>query len=64
VNFLTEIDKWVESGEAPDQTIAYWLDEKMQPNGSRPVCAYPQVAKYDGSGDPRDASSFSCVKGD
>jgi feruloyl esterase len=64
VNFLTEIDKWVESGEAPDQTIAYWLDEKMQPNGSRPVCAYPQVANYDGSGDPRDASSFSCVEGD
>ena len=61
VNFLTEIDQWVESGTAPEQVPAYWLDEKMQPNGSRPVCAYPQVARYDGKGDTRDASSFSCV---
>lgn len=64
VNFLTEIDKWVESDSAPDQIPAYWLDEKMQPNGSRPVCAYPKVAKYDGKGNTRDTSSFSCVSGD
>jgi feruloyl esterase len=34
VNFLTEIDKWFESGKAPQQVTAYWLDESMQPNGS------------------------------
>jgi feruloyl esterase len=61
VNYLTEIDKWVESGKAPEQITAYWLNEKMQPNGSRPVCAYPKIAKYDGKGDTRDAASFSCV---
>lgn len=61
VDFLTEIDKWVETGKAPEQITAYWLDEKVQPNGSRPVCAYPKVAKYNGKGDVRDASSFSCV---
>ena len=60
VNFLTEIDQWIETGKAPDQATAYWLDENMQPNGSRPVCAYPKVAKYDGKGDTRNASSFSC----
>ena len=60
VNFLDEIDSWVESGDAPDQVIAYWLDENQQPTGSRPVCAYPEVAQYDGEGDTRDASSFSC----
>jgi len=60
-NFLTEIDNWVESGEAPDQTAAYWLDEKFQPTGSRLLCAYPKVARYDGKGDTRDVSSFSCV---
>jgi feruloyl esterase len=60
VNFLDEIDNWVESGDAPDQVIAYWLDENMQSTGSRPVCAYPAVAKYDGEGDSREASSFSC----
>ena len=63
-DFLAEIDKWVETGKAPEQTAAYWLDEKFQPTGSRLLCAYPQVAKYDGKGDPRDVSSFSCVSGD
>ncbi|UCH38567.1 MAG: tannase/feruloyl esterase family alpha/beta hydrolase [Gammaproteobacteria bacterium] len=61
VNFLTEIDQWFETGKAPEQATAYWLDENMQPNGSRPVCAYPKTAKYDGKGDTRDAASFSCV---
>ncbi|MFT5484812.1 MAG: pimeloyl-ACP methyl ester carboxylesterase, partial [Halieaceae bacterium] len=61
-NHLDEIDKWVVSGKAPEQTPAYWLDEKFQPNGSRLLCAYPKVAKYDGKGDTRDASSFSCVE--
>ena len=37
VNYLTEIDKWVESGKAPEQITAYWLNDKMQPTGSRPV---------------------------
>jgi feruloyl esterase len=64
VNFLAEIDQWIESGKAPDQITAYWLDKKMQPNGSRSVCAYPNVAKYDGKGDTRDVASFSCVKQD
>jgi feruloyl esterase len=61
VNFLNEIDTWVESGEAPEQTPAYWLDDTFQPTGSRLLCAHPSVAQYDGTGDPRDASSFSCV---
>jgi feruloyl esterase len=64
VNFLTEIDEWVEAGEAPSQVTAYWLNEQMQPDGSRPVCAYPNLLEYDGVGDPRDASSFSCVSPD
>lgn len=61
VNYLTEIDNWVESGTAPDQVTAYWLGENQQPNGSRPICAYPKAAQYDGEGDTRDASSFSCA---
>jgi len=61
VNYLTEIDKWFETGKAPEQVTALWLGEKMQPTGAKPVCAYPKVAKYDGKGDTRDAASFSCV---
>jgi len=62
-NYLDEIDKWVETGYAPEQTAAYWLNENAEPTGSRLICAYPKVAVYDGKGDPQDASSFSCVEG-
>lgn len=64
MDYLDEIDKWVETGYAPEQVSAYWLNDQMQPNGSRPVCAYPEYVKYNGAGDPRDASSFSCVSPD
>jgi len=60
-NFLAEIDKWIETGKAPEQTAAFWLDDRFQPAGSRLLCAYPKVTKYDGKGDPRDVSSFSCI---
>ena len=44
-----------------DQITAYFVDEKnAQLSGSRPLCAYPNVMQYDGKGDPRDVSSFSC----
>ena len=59
-NHLDAIDRWIETGEAPDQLTAFWLNDQRQPDGSRPVCAYPKVVTYNGSGNPRDASSFSC----
>ena len=64
VNYLDEIDKWVETGDPPEQVTAYWLNEQIQPDGSRLVCAYPKHVKYNGTGDPREASSFSCVSPD
>ena len=51
----------METGDAPEQMTAYWLNEHFQPDGSRPVCAYPKWPRYNGMGDARDASSFSCV---
>jgi feruloyl esterase len=60
VNYLDEIDRWVTTRKAPDQLEASWLNEKMQPDGSRLVCAYPKSLRYKGSGDPRDAVSFAC----
>jgi feruloyl esterase len=64
VNYLEEIDKWVETGDAPEQLTAYWLNDQKQPEGSRPVCAYPGNLAYNGSGDPRDAASFTCLAGE
>jgi feruloyl esterase len=61
VDWLDEIDRWVEMNQAPDQVTAFWVNEQMQPSGSRLACAYPDVLEYDGVGDPSDASSFRCV---
>ena len=58
VDFLDEIDSWVESGKAPDRLIAYWKQDGS--TGGRPVCAYPQVLTYKGEGDPRAPASFTC----
>jgi len=53
------IEGWVEAGEAPDHILASHLqDGKMERN--RPLCPYPQVAKYKGNGSTDDAANFSC----
>jgi hypothetical protein len=62
INMLDEIDRWLETGDATEQLTAYWLNEQFQPDGSRLVCAYPSWPQYNGSGETRDASSFSCVR--
>lgn len=60
VNWIDEIDNWVSGGETPEQVTVYFVDEKFQPSGSQLLCAYPEVAIFDGSGDPRNVNSFSC----
>ena len=60
VNFLDQMDAWVEADAAPDEIEAHWLDSDAKPSGSRLLCAYPKVAAYDGAGDPRAATSFRC----
>ena len=58
VNWLEELDKWMETGKKPDQITAHFVDENMRLAGSRLLCAYPQTAEYDGKGDPKDVLSF------
>ena len=54
------IDDWVSHGKAPDQIVAEHVTNNKV-DRSRPLCPYPQVAKYKGSGSIDDAASFSCV---
>ena len=61
VNWLDEIDRWVETDKAPDQVTTFFIDKQMRPAGSRIACAWPSVVEYDGAGDPKDAASFRCV---
>ena len=56
-DMLTAAVDWVEKGRAPDSVVA---TGKAFPGRSRPLCAYPRHAEYDGRGDPNDAASFVC----
>ena len=49
---------WVEKGKAPMQIEA--KGTSVFPGRSRPLCAYPQHAHYQGSGEPQDAANFAC----
>src|SRR5262249_14441675 len=46
---VTPLDQWVEQGKAPEKLIASHSTEGKV-DRTRPLCAYPQVAKYKGSG--------------
>jgi hypothetical protein len=58
------LEQWVEKGAAPSAFIAskFAADDKQHPTMTRPLCAYPQAAKYKGSGDTNDAANFVCAK--
>ncbi len=53
---------WVEDGVAPTSLVATkYLTDGTTISRQRPVCAYPQIAVYGGSGDVNAASSFQCA---
>jgi feruloyl esterase len=54
---LTALEQWREKGVAPQQL----LGRNPESGLTRPICAYPQAAKYKGSGDLKDAASWSCA---
>jgi Tannase and feruloyl esterase len=71
-DMLTPLVNWVERGIAPQSVVASargagnaggvnaelpadWLATR-----TRPLCAYPSVARYNGSGNIEDAANFSC----
>jgi len=57
---LTRLVEWVEQGVAPNQIVATQSrDGKVI--RTRPLCPYPQVAKYNGTGNPDEAQSFVCA---
>jgi len=60
---VTALERWVEDGIPPDQIVASKVVDG-DVTRSRPLCAYPQVARYTGSGSIDDAASFACVDAD
>ncbi|HEV8483105.1 MAG TPA: tannase/feruloyl esterase family alpha/beta hydrolase [Blastocatellia bacterium] len=63
-NISVALERWVEGGIAPDQIIAAkrtGTDPKSPIMRTRPLCPYPQVARYKGSGSTDDAANFVCT---
>ena len=57
---VTALEQWVEHGKAPDVIIAsHRTDGKV--DRTRPLCPYPQVAKYQGTGSIDEAANFRCM---
>ncbi|MBZ5531648.1 MAG: tannase/feruloyl esterase family alpha/beta hydrolase [Acidobacteriia bacterium] len=62
---LATLEQWVEKGTAPDKIIATkYVVDQTRASGvkmTRPLCPFPQVAKYKGAGDTNDAANFVCA---
>jgi feruloyl esterase len=61
---LGAVVDWVEHGIAPDKIIASKLPPSASgapPSPQRPLCPYPRIAQYQGSGSVNEASSFVCT---
>jgi len=58
------LERWVEQGVAPERVIAtkrQGANPQAPAARTRPLCPYPQVARYKGSGSTDDAANFNCV---
>jgi feruloyl esterase len=58
---VAAIEQWVDTGLAPAQIVASH-QTAGKADRTRPLCPYPQVAKYKGTGSIDEAANFTCVR--
>ncbi|HET7100409.1 MAG TPA: tannase/feruloyl esterase family alpha/beta hydrolase, partial [Terriglobia bacterium] len=64
VDALTAVRAWVETGKAPDFMVAQRMNfpgAAASPPMSRPLCPYPGIARWAGTGSTNEAKNFVCV---
>jgi feruloyl esterase len=65
-DMVKALERWVEQGTPPAELIATKFADTAATNRevrfTRPLCLYPAVPKYKGTGDPNNATNFSCVR--
>jgi feruloyl esterase len=54
------LERWVENGTTPGTIVAAKYEGDLIVR-TRPLCAYPKVARYSGTGSADDAANFKCV---
>jgi hypothetical protein len=62
VDPLGTLVNWVEKGERPATLATATTSSTGEVTATRNACPYPQVARYVGHGDPKQASSYRCTK--
>jgi feruloyl esterase len=58
-DMVSALEQWVEQGKAPEKIVASRI-ENGRTVRTRPLCPYPQAAKYKGTGSIDDAANFEC----
>lgn len=61
-DILAALDRWVEHGVAPSRLISSHFTAGVA-DKTRPICAYPKIARYKGNGDPNQPGSWTCTDG-
>ena len=59
-DMLPALEAWVEQGKAPDRIEASKVVQGRVQR-TRPLCPFPQVARYSGRGSTDDAANFVCA---
>jgi len=59
-DMVTALERWVEGGVAPNQVPASISRTSPAINRSRPLCPFPEVAVYKGTGSTDEAANFAC----
>jgi len=59
-DMVSAMEQWVEQGHAPEQIIAS-QSQNGRVDRTRPLCPYPQVVRYKGSGSIDEAANFTCA---
>jgi hypothetical protein len=65
-DILKALVDWVEAGIPPDRITATKFINDNPASGvafTRPLCVFPKLAAYKGSGDPTDAGNWTCANG-
>ena len=58
-DMMVPLEQWVEKGQAPTRVVAsHSTNGKV--DRTRPLCPYPQVARYTGTGSTDEAANFTC----
>jgi feruloyl esterase len=60
-DMVSALDQWVQQGKAPDRIEASRVRDGKA-DRTRPLCPYPQLAVYKGTGNTDDSANFVCTE--